>query len=65
MLLIGVTLLKLVLMPKTWLNAAGKNNINCMKFNQMKHEPSACAPDSAGVVELAAVWAFVHKSLAD
>jgi hypothetical protein len=26
--------------------------------------PSACAPDRAGVAELAAVWACVHKSLA-
>ena len=26
--------------------------------------PSACAPDRAGVAELAAVWAWVHKSLA-
>jgi hypothetical protein len=33
------------------------------EINQMRHEPSACAPVS-GVAELAAFWAFAHKSLA-
>jgi len=60
---IGVTALKLVFKPKALLNAGG-GKFNRVKIHQLRHVPSACAPDRGGVAELAAVWACVHKSLA-
>ena len=59
---IWATLLKLVVKPKTLLNAGGK--FSRRNLTSQRHVPSACAPVRGGVAALAAVLACVHKFLA-